>query len=918
MSLFSKLKTFDSTSASAPKTRAPKDRTIVRSALRFAFNPEIGSRLRPMRESTEVFVYLLAAIFISMGMFPADHPAYLRINGTKLGFSTLMSTVWRELKFTRANLPKIFMFFALLVGLFFAGLALLTLILSIFSAVFAAKAHAAGYFTSPAGDDIAEQWITFLRSGDSSGDFFSQFAEPLMWAAPIQTALVTALGYYSHAILIIAAVILFYHLSAMVVETAHHGQVMGKKADQVWAPIRLVVAIGLLVPIGTGLNTGQYIVFKLTEWGSGLASGVWDQFLSSMPIGLGVGFAPPYAADVVYNTFLTEVCRNTYDAYDNGSGTDTVSNNDPKASRPTADNTSTTGGISASSVGHKTVVVNNINFCGHHNFNQSGTGNVVATFVASQAQSCFDQMQQDVSQYSQTVLKYFTPPGVGGSNNTDPQPYDGSLFQKIGDYMVCLGSGIPLPDINMLISQGMGWLSAGAYVSSIAQAEADANDLGALIPDTQPPDANAGGDPTMKHNVMPVVGQSAKYVNMVSTSNTGSSGEAIGTGACGAQRATLQTVAQGMQNQGPAQGHFLDRVFQAIDWIAAWNCVWIETPVDSLSTSGFSVGIMMIGANPLAEMAALGQACINTAYDTFDMMVNLLAKSNGDSARKKADLSPAGSNAALEAFGLDADMSAVSFISSILGMITVVFFTSGVLLAYYVPLIPFILFLFGILSWVLAVLEAIVAVPLLALAHLTVQGEGLPGSMAQAGYFFLFNIALRPVLMVFGLIVGLLVFNAAVSYMNEFYLMAISTSGGLASGHLFLSRLVYNGLYVIIIYICANSSFKAIHALPDHAMKWLNKSPYHFERMGELGQVTGPLMSGANNISQVTGALQSGNFAAAKALQHGVLGDTVMKQQGLIGGGGGGATPPVDGAPQHKQPEHPHSAKPPAAPPPKP
>ncbi len=62
----------------------------------------------------------------------------------------------------------------------------------------------------------------------------------------------TALGFYSDAMLMFAAIILFYHLATMIVNTAHHGVVMGKQANQIWAPIRLVVAIGLLVPMGSG------------------------------------------------------------------------------------------------------------------------------------------------------------------------------------------------------------------------------------------------------------------------------------------------------------------------------------------------------------------------------------------------------------------------------------------------------------------------------------------------------------------------------------------------------------------------------------------------------------------------------------------------------------------------------------------
>ncbi|MBI3420233.1 MAG: hypothetical protein HY053_08890, partial [Proteobacteria bacterium] len=89
----------------------------------------------------------------------------------------------------------------------------------------------------------------------------------------VQTALRKMMGFFSNAMLVIASLILLYHLIVMVAETAHTGTVGGKETNQLWAPIRLVIAIGLLVPIGgtaeepTGLNSGQYVILQVAKWG---------------------------------------------------------------------------------------------------------------------------------------------------------------------------------------------------------------------------------------------------------------------------------------------------------------------------------------------------------------------------------------------------------------------------------------------------------------------------------------------------------------------------------------------------------------------------------------------------------------------------------------------------------------------------
>ena len=877
-----------------PDSKTAKQPSFGSRALRFAFVPEFGANLRPARESFQIFVELIATIFTAFKILPPNYAAELDSQGRRLTLPAVVIGGWRNLRFSKETIPQVLIFFALLSSLLFAALALVTVAMALFGAVFINRAHAAGYYTSNAGDDIAQQWIDFLRDGSVTGDFFSAFAQPLMWAGPIQGTLISALGFYSDAILIVAAVVLFYHLAAMTVETAHEGVVMGKRANQIWAPIRLVVAIGLLVPIGGGLNSGQYIIFKVTEWGSGLASNIWSIFLGGFEAGQGVASIPEFAADVVYNTLLTEACRSAYDNHDH-SGSNSVSSGDPKAANASTDETGNGGGLTASRVGNTKPEVKNSQYCGHHNFNQTSQGgSPTSQAVQSSAQSCFNTMQQSAQQSAQQYVKYFTPDDLGGSQSQQTPKYDGQVSNIVNDYMQCLAGGLPIPSLLgvFALSSEWGWLSAGAVLSAISQAESDANDLGALIPDTQAPNFAAGGDPVMKNQVAPIVWKVSKYITMIPQGGGGGGG-ALGSDACAGQRATLMQQAQGMQQQGNAQGHFLDRVLQVIDWLAAWNCVWVSQP-DAEGQGDFVLGIEFTGDNPIAEMARLGQACINTAYDAFDIMVNLSATAGAAVAEKKA-----GTDAAVQAgklpvgsllqLGNEGAQGALTFIAGILGMIASVFFVCGILLAYYVPLIPFINFLFGALSWVLAVLEAVIALPLLAVAHLTVEGQGLPGSSAKQGYFYIFNIALRPVLMVFGLIVGLLVFYAAVSYMNLFYMMAISTAGGLATSHLFLSRLVYNAIYVIILYICANSSFKAINLLPDHAVKWMGQQPYHFAAMGEAREVAGPLMQGASQgIQAATSALQSGGWGAAQALGGG-------------GGGKAGAGNHVLGAVQGQQ-----------------
>jgi hypothetical protein len=130
-------------------------------------------------------------------------------------------------------------------------------------------------------------WIKMFRGNGGA----SWIADPSA-SGSISAALRVALGLYSNALLIVASIILLYHLLIMVTETAHQGVVGGKRANQIWAPIRLVIAIGLLVPLASGLNSAQYITLQAIEWGSNMATKVWDTFLHHAGQGSGTDPTP--------------------------------------------------------------------------------------------------------------------------------------------------------------------------------------------------------------------------------------------------------------------------------------------------------------------------------------------------------------------------------------------------------------------------------------------------------------------------------------------------------------------------------------------------------------------------------------------------------------------------------------------------
>src|SRR5690606_20190653 len=97
----------------------------------------------------------------------------------------------------------------------------------------------------------------------------------------LQNALSALFFIYNSGMLLVAGIMLFWAILSVVIDTAKTGQVGGGRHNMVWAPIRIVFALGLLMPLGEsiGFSSGQYMVVKLAEWGSNLGSNAWEAYV---------------------------------------------------------------------------------------------------------------------------------------------------------------------------------------------------------------------------------------------------------------------------------------------------------------------------------------------------------------------------------------------------------------------------------------------------------------------------------------------------------------------------------------------------------------------------------------------------------------------------------------------------------------
>jgi hypothetical protein len=145
----------------------------------------------------------------------------------------------------------------------------------------------------------------------------------------------------------------------------------------------------------------------------------------------------------------------------------------------------------------------------------------------------------------------------------------------------------------------------------------------------------------------------------------------------------------------------------------------------------------------------------------------------------------------------------------------------GLTIAFVLPMIPWVMWMAGVMGWLILVCEAVIAVPLWMLAHMTMQGEGLHGR-ANEGYALLFNVLFRPTLMLFGLFLGYFIFSS-ISFL-------IRQTFGLAAGFVLehgwivtnvLGVIVLLSIFVMTHVVAALMSFRMISLVPHHVPRLL-------------------------------------------------------------------------------------------------
>lgn len=861
--------------------------------LSYAVLPEIFPRIRELfGTSFSSIAFLVAHIFYTCGLLPKGHPYLNNENYGKYSTRQVFAQAASRLVFDRKHLDQVAIFGILLVGFVLLFLQIVLLVVSLVTDPVMAGQDSGfvGMFGTPYPErDIA---LSLMDKVFGIPNFFNTEYNPANGPLPFHQALQGLFGFYSTALLLLGVIIFLYFVFVIIAETVQSGTPFGRRFAHAWVPIRLVVALGLLIPLGYGYNTAQYVVLTAAKMGSGFATNGWYIFNESMTNALGVSNTSMVARPKIPETWplvkammLVSTCREAY-AQQGVQGIQPYLVRTPLMSEAVLSGTSTIAVRYADAVDFykqgDVIIRFGIKDNGKFSTYPGGVfplcGEVVIKTIVKVGNSDNYTIGpwSIQEQYYNTLLYLWSGPanndfgvalayaklpkntGIPGSIRDSAECQD----RLEGVYSGINCEGVVKPEFvseiqtdtrnifetNIVAARSLmianaklavpeellarGWAGAGIWYNRIAEMN------GAFFTATSRlPEMSLMPFP-MQRNIEELAGQarnlSAEQVFIPSVMGIGE----VRVGSDGDIEEWKHTEAikvLGFANNALRN----DDAFQPTEVAKHGNVL-----TDTLNTFfGFN-GVFSLRENsdihPLALLVGLGRAVIESA------IANLLAL---------------GIFSSLNGFAQSTSNSALTLVGSIGESVTstLAFFglTVGFMLYYILPFMPFMYFFFAAGSWIKSIFEAMIGAPLWALAHLRIDGDGLPGEGAMQGYFLIFEIFIRPILTVFGLIGSLIIFAAMVKVLNEIFDLVVNNLAGHDSNPCFVTpdgkcqpqidatnvgtqsaseellkklqslkrsvidEFFYTIVYTVIVYMLAVSCFKLIDQIPSKILRWM-------------------------------------------------------------------------------------------------
>lgn len=144
----------------------------------------------------------------------------------------------------------------------------------------------------------------------------------------------------------------------------------------------------------------------------------------------------------------------------------------------------------------------------------------------------------------------------------------------------------------------------------------------------------------------------------------------------------------------------------------------------------------------------------------------------------------------------------------------------ALMLAFYLPASPLIIWIMGVAAWFVMLIEAVIAAPIWAASHAMPEGSGFVGERAKAGYMVMLSLFLRPALAVIGFFAGMLLVIVMLKVLMLLFLPYMSGMiGDSISG--VVTAFAMLGIFTVVVIQIAHRAFGLIHEVPDKVLRYI-------------------------------------------------------------------------------------------------
>lgn len=685
-----------------------------------------------------------------------------------------------------------------------------------------AEAAAPSFFTPAAGDKSISEFLvpifgSLFGSGGGSSPLLAMF------------------GVFNAAALTIGGILAAYTLLAGTMQTAHDGEMLGKRWSSMWLPIRTTLGVGMVVPVSNGYCVAQLLVGWVATQGIGLADDLWKGFANASfsQTGMAPSAASPNVRTLAEQLLKNMVCVEAGNKLktqggaaaqiypSNFSGTDytPIANSDPMSGA-----IYDAGPVTGRQYGHTA----SPSVCGSMSFDSisvpSNEGNIfkgVTTGTADRGTvNAIITAHKTAAQNLETAMQALAVKIVTDGDTYDP----GAIGTATAAYQTTVngaatnlfGSGDAAFAAIKQSATSDGWIMAGAWFMRIAALQDVMSKATSATPTATPP-RNLNDD-AFKPFYARYTGAIANNASSIGFTQTNTPEDSSGN----VFKSAIRSVSQ-----------YITRSFKIDE---NRHPVMAAKDLGDKVMVGSELGILAAGAAILAGgIASLGFAG-----------------------------------------------AALTFAGTVVMALTLPLFAFGAGLSVYIPLIPFIVFFGAALGWLLLVAEAVIAAPLWAVMHLTPSGDDIMGG-ARQGYMLLLGLLLRPALLIFGFAMCVVGIGPVLKFYNMIFFPVFFASMGDSMVGLF-SALVGLGIYFGTMTFFMHKIFGLIHVIPDQLLQWIGGGSSQLGSYGggasEAGKSSKAAMAGA--IAQSSQTLTSAGGQLAQTTAQRKMGADA-KQEAMIG-----------------------------------